>query len=169
MKPCTSLLIISLFSAVAFAEIKESSTFPNLRSTTSRAESQPHAGFHVGYNDPNEGDNTRELGLDVGYQPYIPFGLGFEITNTDSRSIVLGKISYNFGGEIPIIHNSFVGMAAGQDESTFVIGPLVGFDIPIASKGPDSKFTLGGGAKYLFSDNSNTEALSFNGNMKYWF
>lgn len=170
MKPCTSLLIIiSLFSAVAFAEIKESSTFPNLRSTTGRAESQPHAGLLVGYNDPNEGDNTGALGVDVGYQPYIPFGLGFEFTNTDNRSLVLGKLSYNFGGELPIIHNSFVGMAAGQDGSTFVIGPLVGFDIPIASQSPDSRFTLGGAAKYLFSDNSNAEALSFNGNMKYWF
>ncbi len=169
MKPCTSLLVISLFSAIAFAEIQESKTFPNLRSTTTLAESKLHAGLLVGYNNPNDGDNSAGLGLDVGYQPYIPFGLGFEITNTDNRSIVLGKISYNFGGEIPFIHNSFVGMAAGKDESTFVIGPLAGFDIPIASHGPDSRFTLGAGAKYLFSDNSSTEALSFNGNMKYWF
>ena len=166
MKPCTSLLLITLFSTLVFAESK---TFPNLRATYTRAEYQPHAGLLVGISNPKEGDTSTEFGLDVGYQPYIPFGLGFEITRTDNRSIILAKGSYNFGGDIPIIHNAFVGVAAGRDDETTVFGPLAGFDIPLSESGPNSQLTLGGSAKYLFSNNDDAQSLSINGNMKYWF
>ncbi len=169
MKRATTLIMISLFSTFAFAENKESTTFPNLRATYTRAEYQPHAGLLVGITNPNEGDTSTEFGLDVGYQPYIPFGLGAELLRTNDRSILLGKGSYNFGGIIPIIHTAFVGVAAGHDDSVFVMGPLAGFDIPLSEYDPGSQITLGGTAKYLFSGNADAQALSVNGTMKYWF
>ncbi len=169
MKRYTSLLMISLFSTFAFAEKNESSTFPNLRATYTRAEYQPHAGLLVGLVNPNEGDTSTEFGLDVGYQPYIPFGLGIELTRTEDRSILLGKGSYHFGGVIPIIHTAFVGVAAGHDDAIFVAGPLAGFDIPLSEYDPGSHISLGGSAKYLFSSNSDAQSLSVNGTMKYWF
>lgn len=166
MKRCTPLLLLSLISTLAFADSK---TFPKLRATYTRAEYQPHAGLLVGISNPKEGDTSTEFGLDVGYQPYIPFGVGFEITRTDDRSIILAKGSYNFGGEIPVIHQAFVGVAAGQDDSIFVMGPLAGFDIPLSADDPNSQLTLGGTVKYLFSNNDDAQSLSINGNMKYWF
>ena len=168
MKLCMTLLMITLFSTLAHAQ-KQDSTFPNIRATYTRAEYQPHAGLLVGITNPNEGDTSTEFGLDVGYQPYIPFGVGFEITRTDDRSILLGKATYNFGGNIPIIHSAFVGAAAGHDDSVFVAGPLAGFDIPLSHDAPGSQLTLGGTVKYLFSGEARAQALSVNGTMKYWF
>lgn len=166
MKLRTPLLVLSLFSTLAFAESK---TFPNLRATYTRAEYQPHAGLLVGIANPKEGDTSTEFGLDVGYQPYIPFGLGAEITRTNDRTILLAKGSYNFGGQIPVIHSAFVGVAAGKDGTETVMGPLAGFDIPLSKDDPGSQLTLGGSVKYLFSSNADVQSLSINGTMKYWF
>lgn len=173
------LIATLVFSMQAKAESVESRTFPEIRKAD-RSEYQPHMGLIAGVvNTNNSSGNTGDYGLDVGYQPYIPFGVGLEATFSRSpdttgqdqdRTSLLAKGTYNFGGDTPLIKNSYVGAALGtilrSDNSYLAGGPLVGFDIPVAEKG---KFTLGASAKYLFVDGVEPDAAVVNAAAKYWF
>lgn len=164
-------------------EVHRSEAFPEKRSVGAVSEYQPHIGIMAGTVSSNNADSTySEMGFDFGYQPYIPFGLGFEATgskfeDTDgeirSKTNLILKGSYNFGGDVFLIKNSFVGLAADsiilRENSDFCYGPLLGFDIPVTEDTSRSHITIGANAKYLFTDDTPTEGLAVNGAVKYWF
>ncbi|MEQ1723181.1 MAG: hypothetical protein ABL930_08380 [Pseudobdellovibrio sp.] len=174
------LAILTFSSLQVSAQSNQSKTLPDPRPIYSRSENQPHIGVLGGViNTNNTGENVGEYGLDFGYQPYIPYGLGVEVTRSESadtngdnneRTSLLAKGSYNFGGNSAIIRNSYVGVALGtilrNDNSYFAGGPLLGFDVPVSD---DDKLSLGVNAKYLMIDGTEPDALSVNGAIKYWF
>lgn len=173
-------VVVALLLGFEVHAQQQSKTFPRPRPVYNRAENQPHIGLMGGVvNTNNSSGNTGEYGVDLGFQPYIPFGFGAEATWSDSpdrtggnsaRTAVLAKGTYNFGGSTMIIRNSYAGLALGSvirdDNSFFAGGPLVGFDVPIADEG---MWTLGANAKYLFVDGVEPDALAVNAAVKYWF
>lgn len=187
-KVITSLVLALAASATvnaAPAGRDSTSTFPKERPLNEWSESRPHVGLIAGLSAP-EGSfrSTTEYGIDVGYQPYIPFGLGAELTHSRTRSDVdelldrttlLFKGTYNFGGMTPIIKDSYVGIGVGaiakNDGTDLAAAPLVGFDIPLkdeSQKGRDF-FSLGAHAKYLVVSSNDPDAFSVNAVLKYWY
>lgn len=166
-----------ILSVQANAASVESRTFPEPRKADSR-EFQTHIGVVGGVvNTNNSSGNDADYGLDIGYQPFIPFGAGLEATYSKSdntngqdedRTSLLLKGTYNFGGDTPVIRNSYAGVALGSilrpDNSYLAGGPIVGFDIPV-----EQKWTLGANAKYLFVDGIEPDATVVNAAVKYWF
>lgn len=161
-------------------QAQQSRTFPESRPLYTRAETQPHVGLMGGVVNTNNSDgNTGEYGVDIGYQPYVPYGLGLEATWSDtpdttgensSRTAILAKSTYNFGGATTVIRNSYAGLGLGtvlrDDNSHFAGGPILGFDIPLTD---EAMWTLGANAKYLFVDGVEPDALAVNAAIKYWF
>lgn len=155
------------------------------RAVTDRSELKPHVGLLAGAISP-EGAGTvqPEYGVDIGYQPYIPFGLGLEYTHSrldnniskSDRDAVLAKATYNFGGDMTFIRDTYVGVAMGAvftpSQTAFVGAPLAGFDIPITGvRNMDNQtaLTVGAVAKYSIVGNNELDALSVNGAVKYWY
>lgn len=180
----TIVFFISL-TALAQSETTYSSDEASGHSTivaphpvTSDQEYRPHFGLLAGIMD-REGrtGGVGEVGFDVGYQPYIPFGLGaeFNVTTTDSdkRDSVLAKGTYNFGGDIPVIKDSYVGAGVGMvfksDGTELALAPLAGFDIPIAENNMGQRISLGANVKHMIIGGVNDDALSFRAVAKYWF
>lgn len=187
-KPLTSLILALAASASVYAASTErdsTSTFPKERPLSEWSESRPHVGLIAGLAAP-EGSfrSTTEYGIEAGYQPYIPFGLGAELTHLRTRSDVdelldrttlLLKGTYNFGGTTPIIKDSYVGLGFGaiakNDGTDLAMAPLVGFDIPLkdATQKGREFFSLGAHAKYVVVSSNDPDALSVNAVLKYWY
>lgn len=165
-----------------------SSTLPKPEKISDPAGLRPHLGVTAGIANP-EGSyrSAPEFGVDIGFSPYVPFGIGTSYTvsrnvsksaNTKDleRQSILARGTYNFGGSTPVIKNSWVGVAAGPvfryNGTDLGVAPVIGFDIPIgeqAARG-GSHISLGADAKYLALINSDdSDALSVNGVVKYWF
>jgi hypothetical protein len=188
LTPLFSLLLLSL-SCASFAQGKSTSAFPKPRPIKSNQEYRIHAGVFGGVATPEERfRNTPEYGVDVGFQPYIPFGVGLEVSafSTDrsidgvrdqlNRTMVLAKASYNFGGDQILLRDSYVGLGLGPafDSSSpwngthFVTAPMLGFDIPLARSEADF-ISLGLVAKYHFVSGPSPDGFALNGAAKYWF
>lgn len=165
------------------AEQTGASTFPKPTAVEERSGYRPHVGVKVGVSNPEGSYNTApEFGLDVGYQPYVPFGLGLGVTTSKNtaqgqqhdleRTTVLARGTYNFGGTTPVIKNSWVGVAAGPvfkyNGTDLGVAPIIGFDIPL-KEATASYLSLGADAKYLAVGGDEADALSVNGTVKYWF
>lgn len=174
------LVITSLASAQSTRTT--TSTFPKPTPAT-RSEWVPHFGIIAGLTSPEGAyDNTGLVGLDFGYQPYIPFGVGGELSyyraNGDGansaleRTQLLGKATYNFGGERFLIKYSYIGLGLGaifdNSEAHLVSAPMVGFDIPVASI-QENPITLGANARYAILEGSAPDAFSLNGELKVWY
>lgn len=172
-------------SAMAVEDLNQrlEESLPVPKAVQNHSEQKMHMGISAGLNSPNGGyDNTVGLGAEVGFQPYIPFGLGAEIFNTsmdknnqnhdDRRTTVLAKGTYNFGGDIPVLRQSYVGVAAGPvlTGNTLDLGlaPLLGFDIPVTKIGTRD-VTLGANAKYLFTSSDTPNSFMTNLAIKYWY
>jgi hypothetical protein len=159
-----------------------SSTFPAPTPIETQEEYRVHMGVNLGFNTPEGSyDTTSGLGVEVGYQPYIPFGVGAELFTTqidadkgndEQRTTLLGRGSYNFGGTAPVIRNSFVGLGAGPVYADGVwevgLAPLVGFDIPV-TKINDQDLTLGANAKFLVTSTNSPDSFMANLAVKYWY
>lgn len=147
----------------------------------------PHVGVTVGVANP-EGSyrSGAEYGLNVGLQPYVPFGLGMSLTFSKNkgkeagqrdldRTAILVRGTYNFGGTITVIKNSFIGVATGpivnQDATYFALAPVLGFDIPVREWSGKylSYLTFGAEAKYTMVSSDESDGLTVNGAIKYWF
>lgn len=182
----TALLTALFLPAVSFADEldnrTQSSTFPKPGEVQSQSDMRPHLGLLIGNVTP-EGDykNAINYGLDFGFQPYVPFSVGIEANHSKiendaneshERTLALVKGAYNFGGDIPVIRDSFVGVGVGPmivDGTTLLASaPMVGFDIPLSDKRVDL-FTLGAAAKYVIVEGSEPDNLQINGAIKYWF
>lgn len=177
------IAVLSVFSLFAVTALGQgTSTFPTAGGATDRESARPHIGVTTGIIEP-EGSYrpVGELGLDIGFQPYIPFGFGAELTRstTDNdvgqdleRTSLLLKGTYHLGGDIPVIKNAYFGLGVGSmfepNETRATLAPLAGFDIPL-TEDQAKFFSLGLGAKYLIVDGSNPDVLALNGMLKYWF
>ncbi len=173
------LVALLMLSAEAKAESVESRTFPDAHKAD-RSEYQPHVGVLGGIvNTNNTSGNTEDYGIDIGYQPFVPYGLGVEATfsktpdtngQDEDRTSLLAKGTYNFGGDTAVIKNSYAGVVLGSilraDNNYLAGGPMLGFDIPVTNQG---KLTLGASAKYLFVDGIEPDATVVNAAVKLWF
>jgi hypothetical protein len=174
------ILALVLVSTSAFTQTGP--TFPLLKEVHNNEERRIHVGLNLGINNP-EGSrsSTPELGMEVGYQPVIPFGLSLELStsrfdNDDDefsrRTTVLGKGTYNFGGDTPVIRYSYLGLGAGpvflSDGTELGVAPLLGFDIPLYGE-TDHTYSLGFMAKYLFVTSKDPDSLITSAAVKYWF
>ncbi len=168
--------------AVAQSADEGRSTFPQPRDVVNRSEWKPHVGLLVGHADPEgRGNVSPEFGIDVGYQPYIPFGLAAEFNHTrfddgqtiSDRNILWAKGTYHLGGTVPVLRDSYAGIALGAvftDGPTTIAGaPIVGFDIPLVAVQEAQAISLGASAKYTIAGNDELDALSVNGVLKYWY
>lgn len=179
------------FSTEAKAQTEESATgqssspvFPRLEAVRNEAGLQPHIGAKLGVANPEGSyDTASELGLDIGFQPYIPFGVGLAIAVSSNpsetsasdleRTSILARGTYNLGGSTVVLRDSWLGVAAGpvfrNDGTDLGVAPIVGFDIPVG-RGDGRHFTLGADAKYLALVNSDeSDSFTVSGALKYWF
>jgi hypothetical protein len=187
-KLITSLILALAASTTVYAapaERDSTSTFPKERPLSEWSESRPHVGVIAGVTAPEGSfDSTAEYGIDVGYQPYIPFGLGAELTHSRTRSDVdelldrtslLVKGTYHFGGTTMLIKDSYVGVGVGaiakNDGTDLAAAPLVGFDIPLKDESQKGRefFSLGAHAKYMVVSSNDPDGLSMNAVLKYWY
>lgn len=163
-----------------------SSTFPKTGKVSHTEDLKWHVGVKAGIANPEGSYNTApEFGLDFGFQPYVPFGIGTAVTTSRNvsktsntrdleRTSILARGTYNFGGATPVIKDSWIGVAAGPvfryNGTDLGVAPIVGFDIPMREAAAGSYLSLGADAKYLALINSDeSDALSINGVVKYWF
>lgn len=185
MKNFGSYLVTGAFAiltplAAQAIEVDTAGTIVKPAPVVNKEERAMHVGALGGLTNTDSNSNF-EYGVDVGFQPYIPFGAGAEISKTDtgdlSRIKTLARGTYNFGGVIPVIRHSYVGAAAGMvfDRSTDIdgnwlaSGPLAGFDIPVRQLANDRSVTLGAQAQYLFVEGSAPDSFSLNAQAKFWF
>ncbi|MBC7427747.1 MAG: hypothetical protein H7336_03985 [Bacteriovorax sp.] len=162
------------------AQSRLEGTLPTPGAVEDKSAYRIHMGLTAGVSNPNgDAKSSPEYGLNVGFQPYVPFGLGSEITTTEldnttiQRTNLLVRGTYNFGGDIPVLKSSYVGLVTGpmfqsQNEGTeWSVGPVVGFDIPLQEKRSDF-LSLGLSAKYLYTTNVQ-DAFSAGLALKYWY
>lgn len=175
--------VVAVVGSVASfaADERANGTFPGPKKVENYSEYRTHFGVSAGYNIPEgDPDTTPEIGVNLGYQPYVPFGVGVELSTSkfDSdqradyrRTTALAYATYNLGGTIPIIHGSYIGLAAGpaflNDGTELAVAPLLGFDLPLATVN-GRKVTLGLNAKYLIVTDA-TDSLITNAALKFWF
>lgn len=174
-------------SVIALAQETSTSTFPKVRGPALDGELKPHVGVILGFTEPEGRPGAGpDFGVDIGFQPYVPFGFGLEMSGSRSTEVdqtrLLVRGTYNFGGETPVIRWSYVGAGIGPvigsegDSDRVLLGfaPMLGFDAPIyrfesLSEGRKDYMTLGLHAKYLITEGSDPDAFSMNGVIKYWF
>ncbi len=185
------ILVLPIFgpiyvNAATAEEIKQSlqDSLPETR-VARDGEQKPSVGVHFGTasvrNDRSPG---QELGIEVGVQPLIPFSTAVELSAAvipnkgDSATLTRTKLffkgNYNFGGSIPVIRYSYVGVGAGlvfdnlASKSDLQLGwaPQLGFDIPL---GTAEKYSLGANANYMMSGGDKAGVLALNAMAKYWF
>ena len=182
----STLMFVALSSMTAMAVDNETSTstFPKPMRSVGKSEMKPHVGLLLGSAQP-EGRQTAQAdyALDIGFQPWVPFGVGLEVggtrVNDDDRARVLARATYNFGGEKFLLKHSYLGAAVGaqlgsvgdSDRALAAFAPMIGFDIPVASLAQDRGdfVSLGLHAKYLITEGSDPDSGSLNGVVKYWF
>lgn len=158
------------------------STLPKPRPVESSAEWKPHVGLMGGIVSPDgSGSSAGEIGVDVGYQYYIPFSLGAEFihsevddgTSREKRNTLMAKASYNFGGDNEFFRKTYVALALGAaftDDGTALAGaPIVGFDYPLYTTKNSEYFSVGANTRYTFVGNNETDTFSLAGVVKYWY
>jgi hypothetical protein len=174
--------VVALGSLSSMAnELKEAGTFVPPKPVESKSDMRRHFGLSAGYNIP-EGDaqTTPEIGVSIGFQPYIPFGVGVEVSMSKfeddhredyRRTTALGYATYNFGGTIPVIRGSYIGIAAGaaflNHGTELAAAPLMGFDVPLSDIN-GKQITVGVNAKYLLVDSAR-DSLITNAALKFWY
>lgn len=186
------LTSLTLLSAVGAAQETggpaAGSIISEPRALATESELKPHLGFLLGLSNPEGAYSSgAEIGLTIGYQFYIPYSLGFELstvgneTSSDSaelrRTKVIAQLNYNFAGNIPVISKSYVGLGMGpmlesfrgDDEVVWGVMPIIGFDIPLGGGKTENNFSLGGNARYLISSSGLPNVFSTNVAAKYWF
>jgi hypothetical protein len=185
MKLLTALVTL-VAAAPALAEdtpTGRSSAITEPRPAEGLGEQKPSVGLMLGYADTEAGRTSSfGYGLEYAVQPYIPFGAAVELSGysadgTDTqpsitRTKLLFKGNYNFGGDVAVIKDSYVGVGIGpvwdnilgRSQIDFGIAPQVGFDIPL-----NPNYTLGANANYLFVGGAKPDAFALNGVAKYWF
>ncbi len=198
MKKTQNLLAAAalMFGMNAFA-VDESAnrTFPTPQS--SEGNYVAHVGVLGGLADVNgPAKPSLAVGVDAGFQPFIPFGLGIQAIfykgQVDAgvnefgikRSDILLKGTYNFGGDNTFVRHSYIGLKTGVaitknyfalnggsdvdsgSYTRFAVAPVLGFDYPVADH-----LTLGAELSYLIvtGPEANNDVASALASVKYWF
>jgi hypothetical protein len=183
MKSLLMILSIALLSPGAFAQDAQSTFQAPAHEPAQGSELKPHVGVLAGVAQPEGSyDTGGEFGIDVGFQPYVPFGFGAELNRYTSaggrqttleRTTLFAKATYNLGGDTPVIRYSYFGLGTGpvfeSNGTHWALAPVIGFDIPIAQVGDQKSISLGATAKYAFISGDATDALSAQAIMKYWY
>ncbi len=186
----TTLLLYSTLASAATENTGQTSrTFVKPTEPVNQSDWKPHIGAMIGMANPEGNfDSAFQYGIDIGFQPYIPFGAGIEISTGQSdrdnngrhenlrRTQALARATYNFGGTIPVIRHSYFGGALGpviDSNSPYEgvhlgVAPLIGFDIPLREVTQKS-LSLGMNAKYIFVNDAAPDTFALNGIVKYWF
>jgi hypothetical protein len=185
----TGLLSMSGFADDGSTGRSESRTLPEPRAVENQSEWKPSVGLLMGYSALNGGEfsNNAAALVEAAFQPFVPFGLGAQFQyspgdieaagpNPDLNTTnLLLKGTYNFGGDIVVLRNSYVGAKTGltlysgdvDTETHFSLGPVIGFDIPIDMQ---KHFTLGAEGTYLgVLGDASPDQVSLLGAAKYWF
>lgn len=185
----TSLTLLSAVGgAQETADRAAGSIISEPRALATEGELKPHLGFLLGLSNPEGAySSAAEIGITMGYQFYIPYSLGFELSSagneasSDSavlrRTKVLAQLAYNFAGNIPVLSKSYVGLGMGpmlesfrgDDEVVWGVMPVIGFDIPLGVGKTENSFSLGGNVRYLISSSGLPNVFSTNVAAKYWF
>lgn len=187
----TLLTLAVLTSSVAsYAQMSESEkekvqnklegTLPRPQAVDDKSMYKIHMGLTAGVSNPNgDTESAPEYGINLGFQPYVPFGLGAEVTTTEidetdlQRTNLLVRGTYNFGGDIPVLRSSYVGLLTGpmfqnnNGDTEWSVGPTAGFDIPLQDKSSDF-LSLGLSAKYLYTTDVQ-DSFSAGLALKYWY
>ena len=180
-----AVLATSLSSFAQMTQAEKNNTrnrleasLPEPQAVENKDQYRIHMGLTAGISSPRgAAESSSEFGVNIGFQPYVPFGLGAEVITAElddtniQRTSVLGRATYNFGGDIPVLKSSFLGLTAGpmfvDGRTEWSMGPMVGFDIPLQAS--SSNFlSLGLQAKYLWTTGSQ-DALSSGVALKYWY
>lgn len=185
LKFCTLLLLL-VTSAYTLAHTDDPTkddsgpTLPLVKEVQNHEESRIHMGLNMGINNA-EGTRgaTPELGIDIGFQPLIPFGLSVELSTSrfdgaddeyHKRTTLMARGTYNFGGDTPVIRYSYFGLATGavflNDGTEMGIAPVIGFDVPVSD---DHSWSIGFIAKYLFVTSKDPDSLITSVALKHWF
>lgn len=155
-------------------------TLPTPRAVEDKSMYKIHMGLAAGVSNPKgDAKSSPEYGINVGFQPYIPFGLGAEVATTEldntniQRTNLLARGTLNFGGDIPVLRSSYLGVLAGpmfqsaNGDTEWSVGPTAGFDIPLQDKSSDY-LSLGLMAKYLYTTDVQ-DSFSAGLALKYWY
>lgn len=153
-------------------------SLPEPQAVESKDQYRLHMGLTAGVSSPRgDADSSPEFGINVGFQPYVPFGLGAEVITAEldntniQRTSILARGTYNFGGDIPVLRSSYLGVTAGpmfvDGKTEFSTGPIAGFDIPLQNQ-TSNFLSLGLQAKYLWTTDTQ-DALSAGVALKYWY
>jgi len=176
------LIVLLLMCGVqAWSQHSGRSVIPEKRAVQTESEYKPHLGLLAGAAQPEgSGDTASEVGIDIGYQPYIPYGMGLEYihsrvddgSDTKDRDTVWLKGSFNFGGTATLIRDSYVGLGLGavmlSDRTAWAAAPIAGFDIPLERK-QNQFVSVGAAARYAIVSDGEVDTFSLNGVVKYWF
>ncbi len=188
-KTIIALAILSS-SATTFAQMSKSEkdyfenklegTLPEPHSVANSRMSKIHMGLMTGMTNPNgDAESSVEYGINVGFQPYVPFGLGAEVTTSEldnskvQKTNLLVRGTYNLGGDIPVLRSSYLGVLAGpmfqseDGDTEFSVGPTLGFDIPLQDKSNDF-LSLGLSTKYLYTTEVQ-DSFAASLALKYWY
>lgn len=160
------------------AKARLEGSLPEPTAVESKDQYRLHMGLTAGVSSPNgDAESSPEFGINVGFQPYVPFGLGAEVITAElddtgiQRTSVLARGTYNFGGDIPVLRSSYLGVTAGpmfvDGKTELAAGPLAGFDIPLQNQ-TSNFLSLGLQAKYLWTTDTQ-DALSAGVALKYWY
>jgi hypothetical protein len=177
-----ALIISTMFFALnAQAADESTKLLAQPRPVQDSSEWRPHIALFIGSAYPEgSGIVAAEFGIDVGYQPYIPFGLSAEFTHAQiddgtemkERNTLWAKGTYNFGGDTVVIKDSYVGLGLGTvfktDGISVAAAPLIGFDIPIDLTNSEH-FSLGASSRYAIVSDREVDTLSLAGVIKYWY
>ena len=185
MKNTTTILISSLLMIIGAQVFAQSSATKIEEDHALFSMKRPHFGVTLGVSEP-EGryDSSGEVGVNFGYQPFVPFGFGASLSTVRNlpqenrgpdieRTTVLARGTYNFGGETPVIRHSWLGVAMGpvfsDDGTDFALAPIAGFDIPINQAQAKTYVSLGADARYLIVNNDQPDSLTVSGVVKFWY
>ena len=169
----------------ALAEVgTKSKTIPDVVRAETFEQKKPSIGFFGGYAQTESRRDATTFGVDYTMQPVVPFSFGGEVlayvAHGDyrieplTRTRLLAKATYNFGGHVPVLKNTYVGLGIGpviDNEGHRVrvaVGgaPILGFDIPL----PDyfANWSIGANGSYTFLS-VGEQFVAVNGILKYWF
>lgn len=179
--------IFAIIAALFFTQLSiASETTPEIRAVYNEEMQMPHIGFAVGTSSPDAGfDAGGVYSLEYGLQPIVPFSYAVKATyagysdaadNFNRTSLTIeGK--YNFGGTIPVVRHSYVGIGVGpawesgsvDDEGlALVFYPQAGFDLPLESI-VQAPISFGLNANYLVASRSLPDTFNLTGVIKYWY
>lgn len=178
LKKLVGIAAVGLVSSIGFAQ---QNTMVKPAPVTQMSQFKPHIGVLLGASQPEySGITASEVAVDIGYQPYIPFGLGAEISHAridsgqgpDDRNTILIKASYHLGGSIAVIRDSYLGLGVGAVfkpyGTSLVAAPMIGFDIPVADM-QEGRFSLGANLKAQVIGDEELDTTTLSGVVKYWY